>query len=254
MWQVACLFIIYFAKSTVFFFPTDKSMKNVSPSPLIKVRSDGTTETRLNAHLSSRNLLGKKMVRKYISFLLINKHYYLGVFILKLTFALWDIDYFQLQLFVEKLRLKYWPSKIYCPTKLCVCANCACVCLCCIYICGYILLQEDRGSSRPLSLLSVLPGRPVVVSPVVHLSTLIQLPMACPPAQEDLWHLPGRLRKSNSLYLQKYFPSLNSIVLFLMIECCSSIRTAARLSVMLKDRTERVGLRLKETHCNIIAY
>ncbi|KAM4609773.1 transcription factor ETV7 isoform 3-T3 [Polymixia lowei] len=62
-----------------------------------------------------------------------------------------------------------------------------------------LVKQENRGSS-PLSMVSLTPDRQVVVPPAGSLSPPAQLPLVCPSSQEDLWHLPGRLRINPSLW------------------------------------------------------
>uniref|UniRef100_UPI003AADAD4D transcription factor ETV7 isoform X2 n=1 Tax=Centroberyx gerrardi TaxID=166262 RepID=UPI003AADAD4D len=61
------------------------------------------------------------------------------------------------------------------------------------------LVKENRGSS-PLPMVSVTPDRQVGLPPSMHHSPPAQLPVVSAPTQEDLWHLPGRLRINPSLW------------------------------------------------------
>lgn len=61
----------------------------------------------------------------------------------------------------------------------------------------HVLQQEN---SPP----SIMHGRQVRV----HHSPTQQLPFVSPPTQEDLWHLPGRLRKSMLLSFVRLTPHL----------------------------------------------
>ncbi|KAF1390432.1 hypothetical protein PFLUV_G00057990 [Perca fluviatilis] len=56
--------------------------------------------------------------------------------------------------------------------------------------------QENRETSPP----SIMQGKQVNVPLSVHHSPPNQLPLVSPPTQEDLWHLPGRLRINPSLW------------------------------------------------------
>ncbi|XP_076022566.1 transcription factor ETV7 isoform X2 [Genypterus blacodes] len=56
------------------------------------------------------------------------------------------------------------------------------------------LVKERAGSPS-----SMLPGH-AGLPPSVHHSPTIQLPVVCTPTQDDLWHLPGRLRINPSLW------------------------------------------------------
>ncbi|XP_056240231.1 transcription factor ETV7 isoform X3 [Seriola aureovittata] len=58
-----------------------------------------------------------------------------------------------------------------------------------------LVKQENRENSP-----SITHGRQVNIAPSVHQSTRNQLPLATAPTQEDLWHLPGRLRINPSLW------------------------------------------------------
>lgn len=55
---------------------------------------------------------------------------------------------------------------------------------------------ENRANTPP----SIMPGRQVSIPLSVHHSPPKQLPLHSPPMQEDLWHLPGRLRINPSLW------------------------------------------------------
>lgn len=59
--------------------------------------------------------------------------------------------------------------------------------------CVYVLQQENNPSS-------IMHSQPVNIIPSVHHSPPNQLPLASAPIQEDLWHLPGRLRESYSAF------------------------------------------------------
>uniref|UniRef100_A0A8D0D1D5 Transcription factor ETV6 n=1 Tax=Sander lucioperca TaxID=283035 RepID=A0A8D0D1D5_SANLU len=63
-------------------------------------------------------------------------------------------------------------------------------------MCVDVLQQENRETSRP----SIMHGMQVNVPLSVHHSPPNQLPLVSPPTQEDLWHLPGRLRINPSLW------------------------------------------------------
>ncbi|XP_078111218.1 transcription factor ETV7 isoform X2 [Sander vitreus] len=56
--------------------------------------------------------------------------------------------------------------------------------------------QENRETSPP----SIMHGMQVTIPLSVHHSPPNQLPLVSPPTQEDLWHLPGRLRINPSLW------------------------------------------------------
>ncbi|XP_033943999.1 transcription factor ETV7 isoform X3 [Pseudochaenichthys georgianus] len=55
---------------------------------------------------------------------------------------------------------------------------------------------ENRANTPP----SIMPRRQVNIPLSVHHSPPKQLPLHSPPIQEDLWHLPGRLRINPSLW------------------------------------------------------
>ncbi|XP_053174247.1 transcription factor ETV7 isoform X3 [Scomber japonicus] len=57
------------------------------------------------------------------------------------------------------------------------------------------LVKQENGANSPSML-----TRQVNVPPSGHPSAPNQLPLASPPTQEDLWHLPGRLRINPSLW------------------------------------------------------
>lgn len=59
---------------------------------------------------------------------------------------------------------------------------------------GVFFLQQENGANTPVT---VVHGSQVNVPLSVHHSPPNQLPVVSPPTQEDLWHLPGRLRESN---------------------------------------------------------
>ncbi|XP_047447073.1 transcription factor ETV7 isoform X2 [Mugil cephalus] len=59
-----------------------------------------------------------------------------------------------------------------------------------------LIKQENRESS----LSPTMPGRQIPDPPIGHHSPPIQAPLVSPPSQEDLWHLPGRLRINPSLW------------------------------------------------------
>lgn len=65
-------------------------------------------------------------------------------------------------------------------------------------MCVDILQLENRANTPP----SIMPRRQVNIPLSVHHSPPKQLPLHSPPIQEDLWHLPGRLRKSNTITLK----------------------------------------------------
>lgn len=67
-------------------------------------------------------------------------------------------------------------------------------------MCVHVLQQENRANSPS----SIMHGRQVSIPPSVHHSPPNQLPMVSASTQEDLWHLPGRLRKSKSLKCLKH--------------------------------------------------
>ncbi|XP_041801108.1 transcription factor ETV7 isoform X2 [Chelmon rostratus] len=59
-----------------------------------------------------------------------------------------------------------------------------------------LVKQENRANSPA----SVMHGNQVNTPLSVHHSPPNQLPLVSPPSQEDLWHLPGRLRINPSLW------------------------------------------------------
>ncbi|XP_018523596.1 LOW QUALITY PROTEIN: transcription factor ETV7 [Lates calcarifer] len=59
-----------------------------------------------------------------------------------------------------------------------------------------LVKQENRANSPS----SIMHGRQVSIPPSVHHSPPNQLPMVSASTQEDLWHLPGRLRINPSLW------------------------------------------------------
>ncbi|KAK5863637.1 hypothetical protein PBY51_000654 [Eleginops maclovinus] len=59
-----------------------------------------------------------------------------------------------------------------------------------------LVKQENRSNTPP----SITSGRQVNIPLSVHHSPPKQLPLHSPPMQEDLWHLPGRLRINPSLW------------------------------------------------------
>ncbi|KAM9350851.1 transcription factor ETV7 [Symphorus nematophorus] len=59
-----------------------------------------------------------------------------------------------------------------------------------------LVKQENRSNSPP----SITHGSQVTIPPSVRHSQHNQLPLVSPPIQEDLWHLPGRLRINPSLW------------------------------------------------------
>uniref|UniRef100_UPI0037E71A53 transcription factor ETV7 n=1 Tax=Semicossyphus pulcher TaxID=241346 RepID=UPI0037E71A53 len=59
------------------------------------------------------------------------------------------------------------------------------------------LLKQENGANSPATMMH---GRQVNMPLSVHISPQNQLPLASPPTQEDLWHLPGRLRINPSLW------------------------------------------------------
>ncbi|XP_059189289.1 transcription factor ETV7 [Centropristis striata] len=59
------------------------------------------------------------------------------------------------------------------------------------------LVKQENGENNPPSIMHV---RQVDVPLSVHHSHQNQLPVVSPPAQEDLWHLPGQLRINPSLW------------------------------------------------------
>ncbi|KAI3357698.1 hypothetical protein L3Q82_016100 [Scortum barcoo] len=63
-------------------------------------------------------------------------------------------------------------------------------------VCVCVLQQENRASSPT----PTMRGKQVNIPVSVHHSTPAQLPLASPPTQGDLWHLPGRLRINPSLW------------------------------------------------------
>lgn len=69
-------------------------------------------------------------------------------------------------------------------TKWCVCVL--------MGTCVDVLQQENRANSPT----PIMHGRQVNIPLSVHHPPPNQLPLVSPPTQEDLWHLPGRLRES----------------------------------------------------------
>ncbi|XP_029291407.1 transcription factor ETV7 isoform X2 [Cottoperca gobio] len=59
-----------------------------------------------------------------------------------------------------------------------------------------LVKQENRSNSSQ----SIMHGRQANIPLSVHHSPPNQLPLLGPPTQEDLWHLPGRLRINPSLW------------------------------------------------------
>ncbi|XP_040906144.1 transcription factor ETV7 isoform X2 [Toxotes jaculatrix] len=59
------------------------------------------------------------------------------------------------------------------------------------------LVKQENTTNSPSS---IMHGRQVNIPPSVHRSPPNQLPLVSPPTQEDLWHLPGRLRINPSLW------------------------------------------------------
>ncbi|KAM7411826.1 hypothetical protein PAMA_021687 [Pampus argenteus] len=59
-----------------------------------------------------------------------------------------------------------------------------------------LVKQENRANSPS----SIMQRRQVSVTPSIHSLAPDQLPLTSPPTQEDLWHLPGRLRINPSLW------------------------------------------------------
>lgn len=66
------------------------------------------------------------------------------------------------------------------------------MCWCFVFL--LFFLQQENGANTPVT---VVHGSQVNVPLSVHHSPPNQLPVVSPPTQEDLWHLPGRLRESN---------------------------------------------------------
>lgn len=61
-----------------------------------------------------------------------------------------------------------------------------------LFVC--LFMQQENGANSPVT---VVHGSQVNVPLSVQHSPPTQLPVVSPPTQEDLWHLPGRLRESN---------------------------------------------------------
>lgn len=59
------------------------------------------------------------------------------------------------------------------------------------------LVKQENTANSPAS---IMHGSQVNIAVGVHHSPPQQLPLANPPTQEDLWHLPGRLRINPSLW------------------------------------------------------
>ncbi|XP_070695788.1 transcription factor ETV7 [Pempheris klunzingeri] len=59
------------------------------------------------------------------------------------------------------------------------------------------LVKQEKTANSPTA---VIHGGQVNIPLSVHHSPPIQLPVVSPPTQEDLWHLPGRLRINPSLW------------------------------------------------------
>lgn len=65
-------------------------------------------------------------------------------------------------------------------------------------MCPYVdVLQQENTENSPSS---IMHGRQLNIPLSVHHSPPNQLPLASAPSQEDLWHLPGRLRESLRRY------------------------------------------------------